>query len=64
MFLLGFVGKSFAVGGQKVCIRSKLKIKYMKQTFWNTSSGGKHYIHSSASNYVKGYGAYDVDLVY
>ena len=48
--------KEFCFGDQKVCTGSKLKIKYMKQTFWNTSSGGKHYIHSSASNYVKGYG--------
>ena len=36
-----FDGKRFAVGDQKVCIKSILKFKYKKQTFWNTNSGGK-----------------------
>ena len=35
-----FAGKGFAVGDQIVCIRSKLKIKYLRQTLWNTNSGG------------------------
>ena len=40
IFLLGFIGKSFAVGDQKVRIKSILKYNYKLPTFWNTNSGG------------------------
>ena len=41
LIMLSASQEGFAVGDQKVCIRSNLKIKYKKQTFWNTNSGGK-----------------------